>query len=230
MLGVTLGGYHSINDLGLVLQTVNVPLPVPKTSIVDVPGADGVIDLTEAFGSVKMQNRIITMTFTDRDHYRYRYSNGSRVANMLHGKKVQIIFDEDPYYYYYGRLTFGEFLPNGSTRELTITADCEPYKYDIHETDEDWLWDPFNFLIGVIRDYGDIAVNGSETVTVIGGQQNTIPVITVDAAMTVTFNGSTYNLAVGANKNYNIILEPGENELTFTGTGTVSIKFRGTSL
>lgn len=230
MLGVTLGDYHSADDLGLILQTVNMPLPIPKASVVDLPGADGVIDLTEAFGTVKMQNRLITMTFTDASLYHHRYGVQGYAANLLHGQKVQIIFDEDPYYYYYGRLTFGEFAVTGATRTITVTADCDPYKYEIYTTDEDWLWDPFNFYTGVIRDYGDITVDGSETVTVIGGQQSTVPTITVDADMTVEFDGSTYDLTEGDNINYNIVLEPGENELTFTGTGIVSISFRGTSL
>lgn len=230
MYGVTLGGSHSFTDLGLVLQNVNMPLPAPKTSMVDVPGADGAIDLTEAFGSVKMYNRTITMTFTDMAPYFHRYGNQSRISNELHGKKVQIIFDEDFGYYYYGRLTFGEFQPEGATRTVTVTAECDPYKYELAMSDDDWLWDPFNFETGVIREYKNLSVNGSRTVKVIGGQQNTIPVITASAAMTVTFKGTTYNLAAGANKNYSIVLSTGENTLTFAGTGTVTISFRGTSL
>lgn len=230
MYGVTLGGYHSLKDLGLVLQTVNMPMPAPKVSVIDLPGADGMIDLTEAFGTVKLNNRIISMVFSDMKPYWYRYGDQGWISNLLHGKKVQIIFDEDPDYYYLGRLTFGEFLPAGATRTVTVTADCDPYKYELALSDEEWLWDPFNFETGVIRECGNIIVNGSETVIVPGGQQNTIPTIITDSDMDVTFNGNTYDLTAGENKNYNIVLLPGENELTFTGTGTVSIRFRGTSL
>lgn len=230
MLGVTLGGYHSKEDLGLILQTVNMPLPLPKTAMVEVPGADGALDLTETFGYVKLQSRLITMTFTDMALYNHRYGNQGYISDLLHGKKVQIIFDEDPNYFYYGRLTIGEFLPTGATRTVTITADCNPYKYELWMSDEPWLWDPFNFETGVIREYTGITVSGTETVTVAGGQQNTIPTIITDAAMTVTFNGNTYNLSAGENKLYDIVLVAGNNTLTFTGTGTVAISFRGTTL
>lgn len=230
MYGVTLGGYHSYTDLGLILQTVAMPLPTPKTSAIDVPGMDGSIDLTEAFGPVKMQNRLITMTLSDKSFYLRRYGIQSFVSNLLHGKKVQIIFDEDPGYYYIGRLTIGEFYPEGSVRTVSITADCEPYKYETVLSDDDWLWDPFNFETGVIREYKDIVVSGTKAVTVIGGEQATIPTIIASDAMTVTVNGTTYNLSAGENKNYNIVLNSGETVFTFTGSGTVSIRFRGTSL
>lgn len=230
MYGVTLGGYHSYTDLGLILQTVSMPLPTPKTSAIDVPGMDGSIDLTEAFGPVKMQNRVITMTLSDKALYLKRYAIQSGVSNLLHGKKVQIKFDEDPGYYYIGRLTIGEFYPEGTVRTVTITADCDPYKYEDILSDDDWLWDPFNFETDVIRAYKGIAVSGTKTVTVVGGQQTTIPTIITDAAMTVTINGTTYNLASGENKIYSIVLDSGETEFTFAGTGTVSIRFRGTSL
>ena len=57
-----------------------------------------------------------------------------------------------------------------------------------------------------------------------------VPVITVSSAMDVVFNGVTYGLSEGDNRVLNIILSEGENKLTFNGTGTVTIKFRGGSL
>ena len=56
------------------------------------------------------------------------------------------------------------------------------------------------------------------------------PMITVSKDMTVTFEGNTYNLKTGTNKIYEILISEGENTLTFTGTGTVSIDYTGGSL
>jgi hypothetical protein len=49
MLGVTIGDKHTYRDFGLRwLEPYTIDYPEPWTFIVDVPGTDGQIDLTEA--------------------------------------------------------------------------------------------------------------------------------------------------------------------------------------
>ena len=48
--------------------------------------------------------------------------------------------------------------------------------------------------------------------------------------MTVAYNGATYNLTEGINKLYDMILDEGENTLTFSGSGSVLIEYTGGSL
>ena len=49
----------------------------------------------------------------------------------------------------------------------------------------------------------------------------------VSAAMTVNYDGKDYELKQGTNKIYDIVIKEGENPLMFTGTGTVTISYRG---
>lgn len=227
MLGVKFDDLHCFDDLGLILQTVQMPMPVPKTNTIEIPGADGVLDITSYFGDTRFNNRQITMTFTDKDPYYYRYGNQTHVANNLHGKMVNIVFDEDPEYYYRGRLTVSEFAMNATTRTVTITADCEPYKYLITEGAEAWKWDPFSFEDGIIRDYGNIEINGNTNVLIVGGWKSVHPVITSDASMMVGIDGGTkYAIKPGVNKVYNITVTRGEHHLNFTGNGIVSIRIQ----
>ena len=45
---VTFGTKNSYTDFGLILTSKEIGLPEPKTEIVEIAGANGVIDLTEA--------------------------------------------------------------------------------------------------------------------------------------------------------------------------------------
>ena len=57
MNGIKFDDIHSFYDLNLVLSQVDIPPATAKTSFVDIPGADGSVDMTEALGSVKYKDR-----------------------------------------------------------------------------------------------------------------------------------------------------------------------------
>jgi hypothetical protein len=148
---------------------------------------------------------------------------------------MKIILDEDPSYYYIGRVTVNEWESDKRTSVITITADVDPYKYRMQSTTEDWLWDPFNFETGVIRYYRNLPVWGEMSITVIGDQMDVIPVITVSndytvvpqPGMSVDFNGVRYWLQQGANYNDSIVITEGDNLFTFYGYGIVSFQIVG---
>jgi hypothetical protein len=45
--------------------------------------------------------------------------------------------------------------------------------------------------------------------------------------MSVSCRGQTYSLSAGDNRNVNILIGRAEETLTFTGSGTVSVNYRG---
>lgn len=62
MNGITFGTKHTYDDWGLVLTNKALGLPTPKTSSVDIEGADGVIDTSEVLcGEIKFNNRILEL-------------------------------------------------------------------------------------------------------------------------------------------------------------------------
>ena len=77
---------------------------------------------------------------------------------------------------------------------------------------------------------GNLEINGTDTITVIGRKKTFVPTITSNAEMTVKFKGKSYNIAVGNNKIFDIEIVEGENLLTFTGTGTITISYIGGEL
>lgn len=230
MNGVLFGTKHSYKDFGLILSKTDITIPVPKTKTVDVPGADGVIDLTETLiDDVKYQNRKLTFTFTVIDPM-FRFPIVlSDVSNYLHGQRMRIYRDVDPNYYYEGRCTVNKFETKKRLATIVVDCDVDPYKYDKYTTSEPWQWDPFSFIDGIIYN-GDVVVDGELTVTLVNRRKVVSPTFTCSEAMTAEFNGQSYDLKKGTTTLYDIRLLPGENEITFKGNGTVQIDYKVGSL
>ena len=235
MFGVTFGDKHSYRDWKLIPKSRPViSPPAPKTNYISVPEADGSLDLTEGLsGEVKFEDRTITFEFVVIEA-RKRWSRiYSDIMNYLHGKRMKIVLDEDPKYYYLGRLQVNEWESDKKTSTITITGPVEPYKYDLWGSLDPWEWNPFNFEEDVIREYDDLEVYRSLEFTIVGSRKSVVPTFIVSsngAGMQVTFEGVTYNLQDGSNRVVNIVIKDGEHTLVFTGMGTVSIDYRGGSL
>lgn len=228
MIGVTFGDKHSFDDFGIYLTSKAINPPEPQTNTISVPLRDGSIDLTESLtNDVKYNDRKIDMTFSVVHPMEQWSDKVSEIENYLHGKRMKVVFDDDANYYYIGRLKVNEWSSQKSIGKLVIECVADPYKYDIQD---DWLWDPFDFENGYISESENIPVSGSTTVVIVGKRKKTYPTITASSAMTVAYNGATYNLTEGINKLYDMILDEGENTLTFSGSGSVLIEYTGGSL
>ena len=90
--------------------------------------------------------------------------------------------------------------------------------------------DPLDLDLGVIREYKDLTVSGELELDIPGTEKWIIPDIVVSADMTVMFQGQEYALKAGTNRIYDIVIKPGDNLLTFKGSGIVSVKYRGAIL
>lgn len=136
MRGVMFGNKHSYWNWGLMLRTApKITSPAPKTHYVDIPGAHGSVDLTEALtGKVQYKNRRITLEFVTmagREDWSAIYSD---ILSELHGQMKDIRLDDDPMHLYRGRVTAGD--PERAKNVITIkmTAEVEPFKKSIDGT------------------------------------------------------------------------------------------------
>jgi hypothetical protein len=231
MLGVKIGDKHTYNDWGLKWEDINISFPTAKTNYIDIPGADGQLDLSEALtGDIKYDNRKIKLTFNLNSDYNKWNSIISEISNYLHGRKLKIISDLDVGFYYYGRLEIDVDKTNIVYGEVVINADVGPYKYELYSSLENWLWNTFNFEGGIIREYKDLVVKDTLVLNIAGRRKKIIPTFITNSIMAVKFNNVTYELPVGSTQVLDIELVEGDNILTFTGNGTVSIDYRGGSL
>lgn len=209
MKGVRFGEYHSFYEWGLILSSKEIEAPEPKINQIEIEGGDGVLDLTDFFGDVKYKNRSLSFEFSKMnivlDGFLALYSV---VQNAIHGKVLDIILDDDPAYYYRGRVTINEWKSDKNVGTIVIEVDAEPYKYDIDET--------------VIS----IPVSGSTEVNLINSRKRVVPQITTDA--TFTFVWGNYSKAVSAGTFVipEMELKEGNNSITVIGTGTAVFSYR----
>lgn len=149
--GVRFGDLHSYYDFGMWLSLrPDYGNPVPKTNTVEVPGMDGVLDMTEAnSGEVKYSNRTLVFTFAKMVDLDDQEDFKAQVRAALHGKYIdQIIPDEAPDWYYSGRaeVTFTK-LSSWKLR-CVVTVDAAPYAMKVTETRIELA----DFQAGALRD------------------------------------------------------------------------------
>lgn len=226
-VNIRIGDKKTFDDWGLILSSMSIGFPETKKNLVDIPAADGAIDLTEALGDISYKNRAVEFAFDALGFYDTWHGLCTDIANYLHGRQMKIILDTDPYYYYQGRLELDTTKTDDVLHEIVLSGDVDPYKYELQSSLERWRWGPFDLRNGIIRNYKDLKVEGSRRVHIPGRRKPIVPTISSTADMTVEFAGKTYAIRRGEQKIYRIIIREGENWLTFTGTGTVSIDYRG---
>lgn len=224
---VQMADIKTFTDWGLKLESIYISFPEAKTDQVDIPGANGLLDLSEVNGQVCYENRTLTLNFSLLEDYTKWHNLSSKIAKTLHGKVIKCILPDDPNYYYEGRFSLATTKSNDVLADFVITGNVHPFKMERYTAAENWLWDPFSFENGIARGYNDITVAGALEMDVVGSDMPIVPEITCSAAMTVEIGGQTFKLVKGVNKNYDIILVSGKNKMKFTGNGTVMIDFRG---
>lgn len=210
--------------------------PAPaKTTFVEIPGADGTLDLTTAMtGRPMYGDRTGSWSFYVENGFKDWSNLYSEIMNYLQGKKYQARLEDDYGYYYEGRFWVNEWRSDPARSMITISYEVGPYKmYEGAESGK-WLWDPFYFgdhdvpsdRGDEIKNYKNLIATAAQplTVTVTGGRMDTIPSITVtrmssayNPRVTMTFKGITYSLSNDVpNIIDDVVVTSGDNVFTFT--------------
>lgn len=126
--GTTYGNKHSYTQMGLLEQSVEIAPAEPKLAYTDIPGANGSKDLTEALGvGVKYNDREIVWTYALYPEQDW-YETQSTVSHYLNGKACHIILDDDPDWYWDGRVSITAHQKDKLLRQITVKARVRPYK------------------------------------------------------------------------------------------------------
>ena len=156
MKGIRFGTIHSFDDLHLVLSTMKIPPAKPKTSFIDLPGADGSVDLTEAFGRVKYSNRDASFTFTVLPNQDFEQIKRF-VCGKINGSKMKILVEKDPDYFWNGRCYVDEYNSDAALNQIVVAAILDPYKLKETET--------FSFSSSTDERNADFYIKGDFPVT-----------------------------------------------------------------
>ena len=212
--GTTFGALHSARHLHLIQQSVEIGPAVPHLNLVEVPGSNGYVDLTEAQGFISYGIRTHKWTFAlyPGDDWPTRHSS---VSNQLNGKRVHATLDDDKQWYYDGRLEVSDLKSDKQLRQIVITMHAMPHKLRHVET-------------SLTR---EISVDPI-TVGLAIGEMPVIPVLTSNRPFSVAWRGVPHACDAGT---YTIpaLRMSGNQEITLasqSGTGTVTIVWREGSL
>lgn len=196
-------------DYGLTVAPYAIPMPEPQTNFVEIPGRDGALDLSEAFGTVRYADRIIPLTLYARAPFDTLIS---MFAADVHGRRKNVIFDRDPTYYYDARITLEDVERHWGYCELSLECRAKPYKLEHFET-----------TITVLP-------TGNATVTLTNTRMPVVPTITISAEMTLAFTISekhySVTLPAGTHTVPALVLSEGDTEIGITGTGSATFTYR----
>lgn len=197
------------DEWNIVLTKIEISLPTPKTSKVDVKGADGVLDLSEVLtGDIQYNNRTLKLTFEMMDDTSY-YDLITEIGNYIHGKNVTVRLSNDNDYYYIGRAIINQWECVKRKGKIVIQVDCEPYKY------------------AVLKTVKNVTVNNeTKTVVLQNNRKRVCPNLNVTGTITLTINGVNYELAEGTQQLINFKLIEGNNTIQVSGNGTLTISYR----
>lgn len=213
--------YHTYTNWGLYITNTNcIGNPEQYTKYVEVPGRDGLVDLSEAIsGRQVYKKREIKINLAGPKNKTTWASTISTIRNAINGKICQITFDDDTLYYWRGRVEIKDFSSALNLGKFTISIpNADPYKYSVTETT-----------------VGPTTISGSGNVTITKGNMPACPNIVVSdktsTNFTVTYGGVAYNLTVGDNRIPSIMVGGPENvTLAFAGSAKVSVVYRSGSL
>lgn len=204
--------FNSWYDWRCTLTSKSVPPAEPKYNYVEIEGASGSLDFTEALtGEPVYSDRTVNATFMcSEGTHKEREALLRRIITTLHGRKIQIIEPDDPDHYFLGRVRILEPQNHLAYLDFEIEATCGPWRYAVNETTR--LVTVETGVDVVIRNEGDKTV---------------IPTVTVDGTVNLTHNGKTYgSMTTGNYLITDLRLVHGVNVVGLSGHGSVTFTYR----
>ena len=195
---------------GLIVAPYEIPMPPVQTNYVEVPGRNGSLDMTEAFGAVRYGDRVINLTLYAVGDYAQQVSN---FVNDVHGKRMRIEFDKDPDYFYMGRISVSAIEKRDGYCAIGLEIIAEPYKQDTMET--------------------TVTREGNGRVSLQNGSMPVTPVIrtTAETSLRFTYNGASMTVTLSAGSHTVPQLTLAANQtlsvtVSVTGIGTTTFIYR----
>ena len=172
--------------------------PEPKTYTVDIPGGNGIIDLTEALaGDVVYENRNQEFEFAilyPDDYEKIK----TKISNFLHGRSYDYTMTMDPGYTYHGRFTIESYefesYAGDIVGRIKVKIEANPYKkkasmaYKLNAT-------------------------GGKLYRFESGRRKVHPTIECEQPCFVTWNGEETIVPAGTYRLNDVVFSQGFNEL-----------------
>lgn len=203
MDGARFGDRLSYENYEAIMNYARIIPPSVKENYVDIAGGDSSIDLTEAVGGIVYDDGEIEFKFTLKDSYKK-----NQMKNDLHGKRMHIILEREPEFYYDGRIRCTKEEWNKGLYELYFSAKVKPYKYEtIHKIHTE-------------------VVDGTKEIILQNTRMPIIPQITITGSVALVYEGMKYNMEEGVYQIPEITLYEGRNIINVSGKGNIKFQYR----
>ena len=204
---ILFGSKSTKTDYGFIVAPYIIPMPTVQTSFVEIPGRDGMLDLTEGFGLVRYSDRAVALTLYAVAPYEQAVS---AFVNDVHGKRMELVFDRDASFYYIGRISVDSLEKHDGYCTITVNVNAEPYKYK--------------------RTVTAVTRTGNGTVTLANLRMPVVPEVTASAEATLVYQSggvpTTTVIAAGTHLVPTLLLEAGTKSVEVTTTGEVVFSYR----
>ena len=219
MYGIKINGIDTLTAYGLaLLSDLSVSAPKLKENYVDVPGADGSLNMSYALaGEPTYKDRDITGTLFKRVDDFALSKIAQSISNAYHGRSVKIQIPTDTDHYFTGVIQFGGADGYNSCK-IPFSARVNPWRYKSSVT-------------AISRN--DLTAN-YKTMTLTNERRPVVPTITVTEETTLLWGTATYTIAAGTYKLPDIVLVQGSNtlkaKLTTAASGSITVEYQEASL
>lgn len=202
----------SMHSLGWLRETISFPTPQSQTNTVIVPGRNSPIRFSEALGRVSFQPRSFEITLSmlgSRTEFEHLVSE---TVNRFSGQLVSVICSEEPELYCVGTIeaepTYDPLTGKGVL--LFSCSDGDAYRYHVNET--------------------VVSITGGGKLSLYCDYMPVVPVVTTTAETVLTWRIGAESfhktLSAGTWEFPELELAAGDNEISVTGSGTTTFRYR----
>ena len=214
MYKVTFGEYNSFDDFGLYLTNLQISEPNVKSNYINLPARDGQLDLSGVLSDTPLYDmRTINYTFVWRSNVDDFESEVSAIANAIHGQTLDVIHGSSPYYYH-GKVSVSSPTITNDKAQINISLNAEPYALKRTKTETAIV----------------LSNTATEHTIINAGGKKVVPEFTLAGSgtptATVVFGNVTVSMDAGTHRFANIVFASGENTITVSGSGTLTVAFR----
>lgn len=211
-------GTYDTAETGLwTLASWSLSPAAQAQNFLDVPGRrKGPLNLSTVLtdGEPVYGSRTLTATLESSEGTRLERKDRIDVmVNWLDGWTQDIVLPDDPGRYLVGQVSVAENYNDNAHASVTVTAICEPWKYDVTET-------VVNLTATADKQMAYLVNDGRLTV---------VPLLEIsgtNANVLLEFGAASWALGPGTYKLPDLILPQGTRELTYSGTGAVRLTYR----
>lgn len=225
--GFTFNGHHS-SEFGLKVMSDKVlTLPSKNKVTVQLPYANGLVDLSDIYGNNSYSERTLTIPcrlYSGTNDAEATQSAFHAIASWLMSSqtKIKLVDDADPYHFYLAEVEMAPTITESSVfSTITIVFQCYPFLF--HPNEYNKMWDTFDLTNGVMQQT-EYEVNGSDTISLLNvGEAPVNLVCDSNSDFVLTINGVVCPIKAGKTDSMDVQLQPGKNIIEVKGTGKLTV-------